>query len=820
MKYSSLLIIILLACCADNLIEEVVEKYDDGKPKIVEFYKKIGEKQELVKEKIFYDTGQLYSEGNYKNGKLTGKWSFYYETGNLMGTGNFHKGEDTLSRDDESYWYDMYYEEISDNLTGKIGEWLFYDYYPNNQVNISIQESFENNKIISLKKYIYYPNGFTMMNYSINNRNKNGNLIEYYRNKQIKRLINIKDGKFYGENIFFYRNGNLKAKINFINDSDKKKRGYLGIGYNSNYDKPGIIIDRVANNSPASNAGLKEQDLIIFVNEKSVKDKKGFKDLTNSWYLDDEINITIMRNGVMEKLKARLGERPTRDLSSTIDLKLDNYESNISKLIRIGIHPAASEVIKYYNNGTIKSIKQFQDGEKVELADKQKELIKQAHINIQEKFYSLLDKLPESCEEFLNLGNEMQNTHEKEYTIFLEKKTPCLGEYGEYLLEANKKYESGDKETAKELYLKAAEKGSAEAHFKLAYQFIVTPEESIYHYTEAASKGHEEALGYALDNLLFRANNLSLSNPQKALDLYHTAKKNNPELELYEEDETLAVLMACAEPPEFDVNNFIEKYNINEDDDSQEYWISAYSIWELAEEASKGGRFGNPDPELVLNLVCRGSWVPYELKLAVKDVYNNWKQGIVKDFNLCNYITSSGGSYYCSSRRDKENESNLDNKLTEFKNKLDGNSDDIVSQAYNTAVKFITLKTRNEEGHGGSGRATWIKGSQIRQKTEYVKLIEKVFGGFEPKPKNTLKESFKELDIIYQKTISKFPTKLNGIHITVEEIKDVQESWYFYIDYSVKLFIKINPSINKDIWKSWLTEIRIKQLQSISPDNY
>ena len=36
----------------------------------------------------------------------------------------------------------------------------------------------------------------------------------------------------------------------------------------------------------------------------------------------------------------------------------------------------------------------------------------------------------------------------------------------------------------------------------------------------------------------------------------------------------------------------------------------------------------------------------------------------------------------------------------------------------------------------------------------------------------------------------------------------------------IKLFVKINPSINIDIWKSWLTEIRIEQLKSITPDNF
>ena len=37
--------------------------------------------------------------------------------------------------------------------------------------------------------------------------------------------------------------------------------------------------------------------------------------------------------------------------------------------------------------------------------------------------------------------------------------------------EANKSYNSGDKETAKELYLKAADKGNTEAHFAIAYKY-------------------------------------------------------------------------------------------------------------------------------------------------------------------------------------------------------------------------------------------------------------------------------------------------------------------------------------------------------------
>ena len=75
-----------------------------------------------------------------------------------------------------------------------------------------------------------------------------------------------------------------------------------------------------------------------------------------------------------------------------------------------------------------------------------------------------------------------------------------------------------------------------------------------------------------------------------------------------------------------------------------------YDIWELAEEASKGGRFGKPDPELVFNLVMRGGSVPDEFESAVNEVYHNWKNGIVMQFCICDHVVSDVGIGYCSVR--------------------------------------------------------------------------------------------------------------------------------------------------------------------------
>jgi TPR repeat protein len=104
--------------------------------------------------------------------------------------------------------------------------------------------------------------------------------------------------------------------------------------------------------------------------------------------------------------------------------------------------------------------------------------------------------------------------------------------YEEYLSKADKSYESGDKEAANALYMKAAEEGSAEAHFALAYKYRLPPKESLYHYVEAAKKGHEKALEYALDGLLFQSGGMRTADPQKALDLYLEVKKSYPAIHL------------------------------------------------------------------------------------------------------------------------------------------------------------------------------------------------------------------------------------------------------------------------------------------------
>lgn len=389
--------------------------------------------------------------------------------------------------------------------------------------------------------------------------------------------------------------------------------------------------------------------------------------------------------------------------------------------------------------------------------------------------------------------------------------TGCSGNYTQDLKQADQVYEAGDRDAAKKLYLKAAKKESPEAHFAIAYKYNVTPEESIYHFSKAAKRGHDEALDYALDALLFRANSLERANPQKALEIYKQAKRANPKIKLYDEEVKLKTIQMSVEPGPFDWKAFCKKYNVAPHDDE-----AMYHVWVIAEEASRGGRFGKPDPKLILQLVSRGGWAPAELEYAVEDVYKNWKSGTVKEFNICDYITSGGGMAFCASRSDDQDEKNRNKRVSDIRQKLNAKNHKLLDAAYASAVKFIDSKASNEEGHGGSGRGAWIIGSQMEQKNAYLDLVEKVRSGYKPSPKSSFVEADRKLNETYKKVMAKLKKKADDYNVPrVDDVRAVQRLWILYRDTNVKLFMAINPAGGEDVWKSWVTEVREKQLKDI-----
>lgn len=388
-------------------------------------------------------------------------------------------------------------------------------------------------------------------------------------------------------------------------------------------------------------------------------------------------------------------------------------------------------------------------------------------------------------------------------------------EYKDYLSKADSYFEAGDKEKAKVYYLKAANLGSADAHFALAYKYVLPKEESIWHYSEAAKLGHGKALEKALDELLFRANSLTSAGPQEALELYEIAKKRNPSIELFDEEVKLDVIKKCAEAGPFDGEKFIQRYDLQND---SEFSKGFYYIWELAEEASKGGRFGEPDPKLVFQLISRGGVAPAELIHAVTEFYDYWQNGIVKEFNICCHVTSGLGQNYCSRRAEIISIEKYRIGLESIISAVNEESKTLVEAASLAAVAFIEAKAWNEEGHGGTGYAHWARDSIDAQKTNFLSTINKINDGYIPQNVQELAVSDKELNETYNLIIEKLKSEpLEGFNfrVTHEDVRKVLRLWIPYRDRCAALFFCLSPSTTEDFWKSWLTQIRIGELKEI-----
>ncbi|NOI74274.1 DUF1311 domain-containing protein [Vibrio coralliilyticus] len=391
---------------------------------------------------------------------------------------------------------------------------------------------------------------------------------------------------------------------------------------------------------------------------------------------------------------------------------------------------------------------------------------------------------------------------------------PAISAQTDVLERANTLYEQGEKEQAKSLYMVAAEQGSAEAHFRLAYQYILSDQQSVYHYQQAALQGHQEALDNYLEKVFFRAGSISISDPQSALATYQKAKQHNPALSLYDEEQKVQTIRYAAELPERDVEAFFERYGVKDEDGDWPF----YDVWELAEQASREGSvFGKPDPELIFWLITRGGWVPAELSYAVKDYHQHWKDNQVVPFDLCQYVTSGSGMGYCAQRIADKQEKQRQSALSSLKAQLSDKYSGLMEAAYNEMTTFVTLKAQQEEMHGGSGRAAWISDSIQEQKNHYLEALEKaVRGNIESVP-TPLAETDKRLNATYQEVMNylKLPSPEYALPKPQSfELREVQRQWIKHRDATCRLVAAPHPSL-KEQCLNWLTAQREQQLRDI-----
>lgn len=145
--------------------------------------------------------------------------------------------------------------------------------------------------------------------------NVNGEVIGINSLKIVKDTIEglgfaipIEDALNYAKDI--RTNGSINRPyigVSMLNSSSTMQLAYAGIDLDRNV-KFGVVIVDVEDGSPAKKAGLTKGDVIVKVGEYEVTDMAHFRYRLYSYEPDDEIELTIIRNGKEDKVKVKLGK--------------------------------------------------------------------------------------------------------------------------------------------------------------------------------------------------------------------------------------------------------------------------------------------------------------------------------------------------------------------------------------------------------------------------------------------------------------------------------------------------------------------------------
>ena len=379
----------------------------------------------------------------------------------------------------------------------------------------------------------------------------------------------------------------------------------------------------------------------------------------------------------------------------------------------------------------------------------------------------------------------------------------------EYFEKATILYEAKAYDSAKVYYQKAARKDHAEAHFILAYNYIVNAEESMFHYSQAAMLGNYKALDRLIDNHFYRANNLYANNVKKIYKVYQKAQEMDSSIGDFE------LLKKAAMVPELDGEKLAEKYDLS----IGKEFHHGYFIWELAEAASRGEKFDNPTPLLVLQLIIKGAFVPAEAEMAIYDYLNFWEQDTLVPFDLCNYVTSGIGINFCSSRAAALENEEYEKEIAAFNELVDLDNKYILYNAFEETIQFIDLKAWNEECHDGSGFEAWTNNSIYEQQRAYLAFVKSLYSKeYVDSVSGSIEENDSLLNIRYQEIAAQLKeSHVQGMRFSFsfEDFRLTQRKWIKYRDVNAAFFHELHPGFSIKYWKNYLTLRRIADFESV-----
>src|SRR5439155_9125233 len=77
------------------------------------------------------------------------------------------------------------------------------------------------------------------------------------------------------------------------------------------YQGSGVIVNRVVPDSPADRAGLRNGDVIVSLNSRSIDSASELTDVVRGYRAGQSVGLILVRNGTRRSVTARLAERPS-----------------------------------------------------------------------------------------------------------------------------------------------------------------------------------------------------------------------------------------------------------------------------------------------------------------------------------------------------------------------------------------------------------------------------------------------------------------------------------------------------------------------------
>ena len=347
-------------------------------------------------------------------------------------------------------------------------------------------------------------------------------------------------------------------------------------------------------------------------------------------------------------------------------------------------------------------------------------------------------------------------------------------------------------------------------------------EEQVQRYEAAARAGDLDALSYYLDALVFRANSVTKADPERAYaflselleERRRTPQGNESEHFWSRYEEALQHLRMAAEAGPFDGHAFLAHHGL----DSPDALLGMYGVWQWAEQAARG-EFGDPDPDLIFQLVIRGGEVPGEWEFAVAELYPKWKAGQPFAFDLCHYVMSGMGLGFCNHRRALEQDRELRELLERIALTLPPSDSRLPVEVYEAAMTFFRLKAQHEEGHTGADiwRARHREGSVMRHKDRFMEWLEARTDLRLPADPPDIDQV--EADVLA--VLDELPGAIAAdtywpeyYEITWEGIQETHEAWHRMRRLTLRLLHTMGGQEFAEQWQAELYAERLKHLQS------